>query len=94
MVGRLVEDQHVDAVRDELGQGRPAAFAAGELVHGLMDLIADQAEAAQKIAHRLLVGVGVVVRPDGADHGFRAVELLEMLIVVAELDEMALRDGP
>src|SRR5262249_60300846 len=87
---RLVTYPHGDPLRDEFRQRRPAAFAPRELVHRLIDLLADQAESPQEVAHYLLGRVGVVVRPDSADDGFGAVERFEVLIVITELDEVAL----
>ena len=54
VVRRLVEDQHVDALRHQPGQRRPAALAAGELADLLIDLLAVEPEAAEQVAHRLL----------------------------------------
>src|SRR5262249_20242840 len=93
VVGRLIEDQDVDAFRDQFSQRRPAAFAAGELVNILIDLVSHQAKSAKEIAHRLLIDIRIIVRPNSANHGLGAVERLQMLIVIAELDEMTLRDG-
>ena len=89
VVGRLVEHQHVDALGHQPGQGRPALLAAGQVADTLIHLIADQAETAQQVAHALLDGVGVGVRPDGADHRLVGRQRLQVLIVVAELDQMA-----
>src|SRR5262249_53139694 len=62
---------------------------AGELVHRLINLLAGEPESAQEVAHRQLGGLRIFMRPHGANDGLRAVERLQVLVVIAELDEMA-----
>src|SRR4051812_595840 len=40
MVGRLVEHKDVDARVDQLGEGEPSLFSAGEITHMLVNIIA------------------------------------------------------
>ena len=51
----------------EPGQGRTASFAAAQLAHVLVGLIACEAESTQQVAHALLRGLRVRLRPDSLD---------------------------
>ena len=55
----------------------------------LVNQLAGEPEAAQQVAHLLFGGVGIVFRPDCADDRFVVVQDLQVLIVVAQLNELA-----
>src|SRR5262245_23136031 len=93
VIGRLVEHQHVDTQRYQPRQGRPAALATRETSHQLINLIADQPEAAKQVAHLLLSRLEVVLWPDRADHWLVVGQHLQMLVVVADLGEVAALDN-
>ena len=88
MIGRFVEHEHVDPLHHKAGQGSPAALAAAQFCDRLIDLVAGQTKAAKQIAHALFRGVGIPFGPNGADDRFVLRQGLQMLIVIAELDQM------
>src|ERR1051326_8026960 len=93
MVRRLVEDQDIDSLGDELRERRSTAFSARERARLLVDDIAREAESTQKIAGTLLDKIGIILGPNRADDGLLRIERIEVLIVVTELDEVAHLDA-
>jgi hypothetical protein len=56
MIGRLVQQQQIRSLPDQQSQRQPRFFAAGKGRDGLQRPVAGKAEAAEKIAQRLIAG--------------------------------------
>src|SRR6266478_9490509 len=88
MIGRLIESQDIDPQGDQPSERSPAALSAAQISDALINLVADQAESAQQIAHSLLGLVGIAVGPNGSDHRLVNGQRLQVLVVVAEFHQM------
>ncbi len=92
VVGRLVENQQVGRVEQDLGQRQPRLFAARQNANLLIDVVALKAESAGQIAQRADAGHGRVSLQLLED-GVVSVELLHLMLrEVAERDAGAERD--
>ncbi len=92
VVRRLVHDQDVGAIDEELGDGDSGAFAAAEHTDGFVNVFVAEEHEGQDRAN-----VGVVDIAADADflrNGVIGIEFAEALIVVAEFEARAQRTSP
>ncbi len=92
IVGRLVEQQHVAAALEQLGQVQPIALAAGELTDDLLLIGAAEVEARHVAARlRLVVADPDDVLPVGdfVEHRLLAIECIAALVDVRNLHRIA-----
>ena len=92
VVGRLVEQQHVAAALQHLGDVDAVALAAGQLADVLLLVLALEVEGADIGARRLVVAVDLhVIEPVGdlLPDVLRTIEMVAALVDIAEVNGRA-----
>ena len=85
MVGRLVKNEQIGAVKYQLRKGQACAFAAAELADELINVVAEKTEERERVAY-LGLGERLISVPKLVYDCACGVEILVFLIVVADLD--------
>ena len=93
VVGRLVEDQEVRFLQNELGQCQAPLLAPAQQVHLLEDVVSAEEEPAEEVADGSLVH-GRPDRPEFVQHGPVARQAGPFLVVVADVHARPQADAP
>src|SRR2546428_11732865 len=93
VVRRLVEDEEVVVLGDELREGEPSAFAAAELADAAMDRVPPEPEAAEEPPRPRLRRRRIPHATDLLEEGAGEVEFLRLLGEISDLQVLAPEHG-
>src|SRR5207245_9161401 len=93
VVRRLVEDEEVVVLGDELREGEARPFSAAELAHAAVDRVPSEPEAAEEAPRPRLRRRRIPHAADLLEEGAGEVELLRLLREVSDLQVLAAEHG-